>query len=110
MSFEKFWFKPAHQPDEEKPVEFELKPLDNPMLFRLLKGYASDDGLQWEDLSAVLTYHVTGWRGLPEEYAPHVKRTMLAGEANIDLQWWLGEIAKELYRAAVLKDSERKNS
>jgi hypothetical protein len=110
MSFETFTFKPSHQPDPDQPVEFNLRPLDNPTLFRLLNGYGSEGGLQFEDLLMVRDRCVVGWKGLPQEFSPEARRALLAGPvADFDAQLWIGQCARELYHRAVLKEVERKN-
>lgn len=110
MSFEQFTFKPEHQPDPDKPVTFELKPLNNPMLFRLINAYGSEQGASWTDLCDVMSQNVVGWSGLPQEYSKTAKAELLTGEGNVDLLMWLGQCARELYNRAVLKATERKNS
>lgn len=108
--FEPFKFTPAVQPDPEKPVEFTLKPIDNPTLFRLTKAYGRPDGLDYEDLVHVLERHVVGWEGLSDPYSPHAKRDLLKGEGNMGLLMLLGQCANELYNRQALKEADRKNS
>lgn len=109
MSFDKFNFRPAHQPDPEKPVEFELKPLSMPTFFRLQASINRDGNPSFEDCVAIFQNNVVSWSGLPQECTANAKQAMLSGEANPDLYIWLGQLAGELYTRALLKGSERKN-
>lgn len=110
MSFEKFQFKPAHQPDEANPVEFELKPLDMQTFFRLQTSIGKEGQPAWEDCATIFQNNVTAWSGLKADYSPQAKRSMLGDEGNSDLLIWLGEIAGELYKRAMLRSADRKNS
>jgi hypothetical protein len=108
--FEPFKFTPGHQPDAANPVVFELKPLDNPMLYRLLQAYGTGNGAGYEDLVLVLARNIVGWSGIPHECNAKGKAALLAGEGNLDVLMWIGQCAKELYDRAILKESDRKNS
>ena len=110
MSFEKFTFRPAHQPDADNPVEFELKPIDMKTFFNLQASIGKEGQPAWEDCAAVFQNNVTAWGGLKADYSPQAKRLMLTDEGNSDLLIWLGEIAGELYKRALLRSADRKNS
>ena len=108
--FEKYWFKPEHQPNQESPVEFELKPANMPTFHRLQIMVNRGGELAWEDCVAIFLEYVLGWKGLQQEYSQQAKRDLLKGEADVDLYRWIGEICGEIYSHALIKASERKNS
>jgi len=107
--FENFIFKPAHQPDPEKPVEFDLRPIDQATGFRMIKCFGGS-GLEFEDMVSVLRHNVVGWRGISVEFSDKAKAEFLSGEFDYDHQVWIAECAQELYTRRVLTRAERKNS
>lgn len=107
--FEPFTFTPSHQPDPDKPVQFDLKPIDQRMGFRLVQCFGGA-GLEFEDLVAVLKSNVVGWSGLSVPYSEQAKREFLAGEFDYDRQFWIAECARELYKRRAPGAAERKNS
>lgn len=110
MSIDTFTFRPSIQPDPDKPVEFTLRPADNPTLFRLIKAYGSDTGIEFADCTHVLDRFIVGWTGLEQEYQPSTKRSLLTGEGNYDALLLVSQCVRELYERAVLRGKERKNS
>lgn len=108
--FESFKFQPAHQPDPEKPVEFELKPLDNETFYQLARSLGNDGSPSWNDCVTVLRKNVCGWSGLDQAYSHSSKMGLILGKANKDIVAWLAQCALELYRQVELPESERKNS
>lgn len=110
MSFDKFWFKPQHQPDVEKPVEFELKPLDQQQYYQLRRSVGSDSSPSWDQITDYFLNNVSAWKGVDKDCTGQNRRAILIGEASGDWNIWLGEIAGELYVRATLRSAERKNS
>lgn len=106
--FESFTFTPDHQPDEQSPVEFQLKPIDQPTGFMLTQRYAGD-GITWPDMVLILKRNIVGWKGLPVEYSDKAKADFVAGEFDYDMNVWIAQCARELYNRRVLKERQRKN-
>lgn len=113
--FEPFWYKPEHQPDKEKTVEFELKPLGMRQYIRLDTSYGHESDPAWratlqDDCEHVFLANVVNWRGFDIPCDQEHRKKVLSGEASFDWLRWVGEIAATLLLRATLKESERKNS
>ena len=108
MSFEKFWFKPAHQPNPENQVEFELKPLDMRLFHNLSRSVAKDGVPAFDVHAEVFVAQVSAWRGLDLECSSKARTELIRGEADYDWLVWIGQVSAELYNRALLGRTEVK--
>lgn len=102
-------FRPEHQSSANVVVEFDLRPLNIATLWTLQRSLDENGSPTWEGAAAAFRYAVMGWRGLTTEYSEAEKRQVLEGDGSIDWLIWIGEVAGEAYRTAMLSGEERKN-
>ena len=104
------WFKPGYQPDPDNQVELHLRPADMRTLYVLQTGFdPATDSLSWAAVSTVFEQCVIGWRGYAADYSPAEKRKILSGTGDPRWVAWLSHIASEVYRKAILGETEIKN-
>lgn len=108
--FEKYWFKPAHQPLTETTVEFELNPLDMRQFHELSRSMVKEEVPSFDQHAAVFSQNVSAWKGIDRECSPAARREICAGQANFNWLIWMGQVTAELYSRALLTSTERKNS
>jgi hypothetical protein len=103
-----FDFDPDHQPFEDDPVSFRLKPLD--MRGRLEIKSAVHAQAWWQGYLTASRY-IVGWsgKGLGEFSRARVRQIMDGGE---DQNWelWIVQITGQLLDSSDLKDDTAKKS
>jgi hypothetical protein len=92
------WFKPAHQPDSNSPVEFLLRPASLPVLMDLRAGSRNGmpNGVTTRD---TLLACVVGWRGGEFASTPFSRSALedvIDGAATSDWIGWSIEIIGSL--------------
>lgn len=109
------YFAPPYQPDPEKPVEFELRPLRFGDFGDLISSHNRAGIPSTEQLASVFSRYVVNWRGIDAECTPENRASVLRAD---DLSFghpvaaWYGwslAIARHLTDQATLSEIERKN-
>lgn len=110
------WFKPTHQPDPDKPVEFQLRPLAVPELYEVQVSMDPRGIPGFDAMAATFTRNVVGWRGIEADCTPQARAAAMAATESVHgvtrREWmvWGGQVTGHLYRQAMLEEPERKNS
>ena len=106
-------FTPDVQPPGQAAV-FELRPLNMEGLYELQRSFDEKGTPGFASARLAFEYAVIGWQGAKLdgkqiEFSREAKREVLNGVGDPDWMLFLFQIAGELYRQALLTESERKN-
>jgi hypothetical protein len=109
-----YWYAPSYQPDADRIVEFQLKPVDQETLFAIQSSMNERGGATWPGVKAAFESGVVGWKnvdidGAPAEFSRKNAAAILRQVGSARWMIYLGLIAGELYANAFLSDEEKKS-
>lgn len=108
MNNSPYWFTPQTQSGEGEAAQFQLRPLTLRGLYDLRASF-NDQGVPTSSGLEVALGFVTDWKNVEPPFSPQAKRALLDGAADSRWILWLAEIAGELFRGALVPETERKN-
>jgi hypothetical protein len=102
-----FDFTPTYQPFEEEVV-FRLQPLTLRGLYEVQASMTDRSVPGWEGIRAA-SQCIVGWRGtLMGDFSRDRVRSVVEGGPDVNWMIWLGHITGELYRQAMITETDAK--